>query len=343
MRLRFILGLVVSAIFVFLAFRKVNYHEMLATLKSAEYIWLVPAIAFMFVSHWLRAVRWRYFIEPIKAVKTVPLFSAVMIGYAANNLFPLRIGEFLRAYAVGKSQQISKSSAFATVIVERLVDVLSLLILLAGTILISPLPQIIRKSGYVIFIVTIAVILLLVFLMENTERTVNLLRLFLPDQIFNFVQKIVRSFLKGFMVFKKTEHYLIIIVLSILVWSLYAATVYVSFYAFDFQSNFNLDVISSFVVLVTISIGIMIPSSPGFVGTYHWFAIMGLAFCGVPKSEASSYALISHAMNVVPITFVGLIFFWRENLHFSDAVIEKEKIEHEIEEEQMSDATNSQS
>lgn len=341
MKLRFVVGLIFSIVFIFLAFRKVNYQEMLVTLKTAKYLWLIPAIMFMFLSHWLRAVRWRYFMEPIKTVKLGPLFSAVMIGYAANNIFPLRIGEFLRAYAVGKSQQISKSSAFATVIVERLIDVLSLLIILAGTILISPLPQIIRKSGYIIFAATIAVILLMVFLMEKTEGTINLLILFLPSKISNFVQKIVRSFLQGFMVFKNTQHYLIIIILSILVWLLYAATVYVSFYAFDFQTNFNLNVISSFVVLVTISIGIMIPSSPGFVGTYHWFAILGLAFCGVTKSEASGYALISHAMNVLPITFVGLIFFWKENLHLSEAVIEKEKIEHEIEEAQIPKAPES--
>ncbi len=331
MKLKFIFGIVISVVFVYLAFHKVNYHEMMATLKSAKYIWLIPAILFMFMSHWLRAVRWRYFLEPVKAVKMSPLFSAVMIGYAANNIFPLRIGEFLRAYAIGKSQKISKSSAFATIIVERLIDVLSLLILLAVTILFSPLPQIIKKSGYILFAVTLPVIVLMVFLMEKTESTINVLKRLLPAKIFSFVERVVRSFLKGFTVFKKTEHYLMILILSILVWALYAATVYTSFFAFDFQNDFNLNVISSFVVLITISVGIMIPSSPGFVGTYHWFAIMGLAFCGVPKSEASGYALISHAMNVLPITVVGLLYFWRQNLHYTDAVVEKERMEHEIE------------
>jgi hypothetical protein len=71
----------------------------------------------------------------------------------------------------------------------------------------------------------------------------------------------------------------------------------------------------------------MIPSSPGFVGTYHWFCMKSLALYGIPQSEALSYAVISHAMSTVPFTIVGLLYFWKENLHFSDALAEKEIVE----------------
>ena len=75
----------------------------------------------------------------------------------------------------------------------------------------------------------------------------------------------------------------------------------------------------------------MIPSSPGFVGTYHWFCMQSLALYGVPDSQALSFAVVSHALNTLPFTVIGLLYFWKENLRLSDAVVEKETIEHEIE------------
>lgn len=365
MKLRILIGLLISGVFIYLAFNQVDMHEMAAALKEANYLWLLPALLFMFVSHGLRAFRWGYFLGHIKKIRLSTLFSSLMIGYAANNVFPLRLGEFLRAFAIGKSTQVPKSSAFATIIVERLIDVLTLLLLLAGTILFYPLPNIIKKSGYIIFTITVGLIILLVFLMEKTEATIRVFKLFLvtlprkldsnfnsgedntsnskarsifihllvhmPQRAFDFVQKVVRSFLNGFVIFKRSEHYFTVVLLSILIWVLYAGMVYVAFYAFDFNTKYHLDFFASLVVLVTVSIGIMIPSSPGFVGTYHWFCMISLAFFKVPESEALSFAIVSHAVNFIPSTIVGLLFFWKENLHFHDAITEKSLVEHELE------------
>lgn len=353
---------------------------MLLSLKQANYLWLLPALLFMFTSHALRAIRWRYFLDHIKKVKVHPLFSALMIGYAANNVFPLRMGEFLRAFAIGKSQDISKSSAFASVFVERLIDVLCLLGILAVTVLLisqkSHLADnqdfaVIKTSGYVIFGITVSVIVLLIFLMEKTEATINFMQLVLvkfpnrifaaiggsnpnrsnfrtslqsvfkfilidlPAKIFDSVQTAVRSFLQGFMVFKRSEHYLTISLLSVAIWILYAGVIYVAFFAFGFHKTYDLDIFASLVVLVTVSIGIMIPSSPGFVGTYHWFCMISLALFHVPESQALSFAVVSHLVNFIPATLVGLGYFWKENLQFSDAMTERELVEHHIGEDQV--------
>lgn len=331
MKLKVLLGILISVIFVYLSFRDVNFQEMLAALKGANYLWLLPAFFFMLISHWLRAVRWRYFLQPIKEIQRHSCFSALMIGYAANNILPLRLGEFLRAFAIGKSQNIPKSSAFATIIVERLIDLLSLLVLLASTVLFYPLPEMIKNSGYLIFALTVSAMVFLVFLMEKTDATINLLQKILPAKLFQFAQKVVRAFLQGFLVFKKSEHYFRIALYSVLVWALYAAVVYVSFFAFKLNEEYHLTMFSSLVVLVIVTIGIMIPSSPGFVGTYHWFCMQSLALYGVSQSKALSFAVISHAMNTIPYTIIGLVYFWKENLHFSDAVAEKQLVEHEME------------
>lgn len=328
MKIRVLASLLISVVFIYFAFKDVNFQEALDAVKHANYGWLIPAILAMLLSHWLRAIRWQYLMAPIKKIRLHPLFSALMIGYAANNVFPLRVGEFLRAFAIGKTQNVSKTSAFATVIFDRLLDLMSLLLVLAVTLYWFPFPENIKKGAYVISVGTIGLVILIILLMQKTEATLAFMEKLLPDKIFEIVQKLLRSFLQGFLVLKKSEHFPTITLLSISVWLLYAFVVYISFFIFDMDTNYEIGFIESLVVLVIISIGLMIPSSPGFVGTYHWFCIMSLSLFSVPRSEAASFAIISHLMNTIPITIVGMLYFWKENLHFSDAISEKEAVEH---------------
>ena len=333
MRLKIIIGIVVSFVFLYFTFRQVDFQEMLNAIKAANYLWLIPAFATMIFSHWLRAVRWRYLLEPIKPIKINPVFSALMIGYAANNVFPLRMGEFLRAFAIGKSQKISKSSAFATVFVERLIlDFVPLLLALAiaFSLFASKLGDEIKYGGYFISLITCFVIALVIVLMKWTDATVEKLRQILPAKLFKFVEHFLPSFTKGCLVFKKAEHYLAITVLSVLVWALYILSIYFSFFIFDFPAKYGLDISASLLVLVFASFGIMIPASPGYFGTFHYFCVLSLNAldAGIPDGEVKSFALVSHLMNILPISIIGLVYFWRENLHFSDAVAEKELVEH---------------
>ncbi len=338
MRLKIIIGLVVSVVFLYFTFRQVDFQEMMNAIKAANYIWLAPAFVTMILSHWLRAVRWRYLLEPIKPVKINPAFSALMIGYAANNVFPLRMGEFLRAFAIGKSQKISKSSAFATVFVERFIlDFVPLLLVLALTfsLFASILGDEIKYGGYLISVITCFVIALVIVLIKWTDATVEKLKQILPARLFRFVEHFLPSFTKGCLVFKKAEHYFAITGLTFLVWVLYILSIYFSFFIFDFPEKYGLNISASLVVLVFASFGIMIPASPGYVGTFHYFCALSLNALGVgiPDGEVKSFALVSHLLNMLPVSIIGLIYFWRENLHFSDAVAEKELVEHPEKEE----------
>jgi len=320
LKIRVAIGVFISALFIYLAFHKVDFDQMVGALQSANYRWLAPAILVMLTSHWIRAVRWRAIMTPIKICHVHPLFSALMVGYAANNLLPLRLGEFLRAYAVGKSQTIPKTSAFATVIVERLLDLMALLLFLGVTVSLFPLPAEVKTPAYAVTVLTFALMIFVAFLMTKTDATMSLVQKLLPQKIFSVVDKVMRSFVEGFEVFRKSEHYLLVALTSVAIWLLYAGVVYLAFFAFDFQSRYGLGVYASLVVLVVISVGITIPSSPGYVGTYHWFCMLSLSLFGVPKSEALSFAIVSHAINVLPFTIIGLAYFWRENLSLSVAV-----------------------
>ncbi len=329
---RLLLGLVISAICIYLGFRNVEFGNMLQALQTANYLWLLPAVALMFLSLWLRAIRWRYFMEPIKRVAAGKLFSAMMIGYMGNNVFPLRLGEIMRAYAIGKSAQVSKAASFATIIVERIIDLLSLLAILALTIFFHTFPDRIEKTGWLIFAGSVGLVIFIVFLMEKTDQTLHVVDFFLrplPARISASARKILRSFLEGFAVFKRAEHYWTITWQSIVMWMFYAGIVYVTLEAFSLNGAYQVTWISSLVVLVMVSIGIMIPSSPGYIGTYHLLCIQAMAFFKVPASEAAGFAVVLHVVNFIPVTLVGVLYFWRENFSIKDATGQRESISHQ--------------
>ncbi len=341
MKKKLSLGIAISALFLYLAFKSVDFDQMIITLQHAKYWWLVPGLMFMFLSLIIRAYRWKLFMNPIKVVPIKKLFSAMMIGYMANNVFPLRLGEFMRAFAIGRSANISKASSFATILVERIIDVLSLLVIFGVTVLFHDFPDNIERAGFIIFIGAVTLIVFIILLLQKTRQTMRFvwwLSSPLPHKIKKTIYSIMRSFLRGFEVLRNSDHYGTILVQSILLWLLYAGMVYVTFFVFDLEPAGASIMIASLVLLVMVSIGIMIPASPGFVGTYHYFCVQGLALFGINANDASGFAIILHLSNYIPMTLAGLIYFWKENLHFKDALAVKESpaaaeaIEQELEE-----------
>lgn len=329
MKKQIVIGLAISAVFLYLAFRNVDTDGMIAALAHANYWWILPGIGMMFLSLYLRAYRWQYFLLSIEKIPVSKLYSAMMIGYMANNVFPLRLGEFMRAFAIGHSAKISRTSAFATILVERIIDVISLLAILGFTVLFHDFPPNIKNAGLIIFIASIGIVLFVVLLMEKTERTVRLVWWVmkpLPMRLRKSVNRLLRKFLGGFEVFRQTHHYPMIIFQSLLLWVLYAGIIFVTFFAFQIKLENESLIIASLVILVMISIGIMIPSSPGFVGTYHYLCMQGLALFGVPETDALSFAIVLHISNYIPMTAVGFYYFWKENLRFSDALAEKQLV-----------------
>jgi len=327
MQKRFILGLGISAIFIYLAFRQIDFVQMWTALQQANYFWLFPAVGFMFISMWLRAMRWGYFMEPIKpGIGFRKLFSAMMIGYYGNNVFPFRAGEVLRAYAIGKSAGVSRMASFATIFVERLIDVLALLVLIGFSVFFHDYPGWIEKGSILIFVCTVVVTLFMTALMLRTQQTLHfmsrLTRPF-PEKIQQFVNKLLGSFLEGFSIFKKTDRFWAIIWQSVVIWLLYAAVNYAVLEAFGL--NEQLPIGASFVILVVVNISIMIPAAPGYVGTFHLACQQAAMLFGVSKSTALSFALILHISNFIPITLVGFYYFYREQLNFKEAVAGEDK------------------
>ena len=116
------LGVAVSGVLLWLAFRGVDLQEVGHSFTQVRTVWLLPVLASIFVRFWLTAIRWQVLLRPVKRIGIHRLFAVTMIGFMANNVLPARMGEFVRAYALGRSESLSTPLSFATIVLERVFD-----------------------------------------------------------------------------------------------------------------------------------------------------------------------------------------------------------------------------
>jgi len=315
------IGFIISGLFLYLAFRKLDFAKMMQALKGADYFFLLPSIFIVFFSHWVRALRWRYFLSSIKKVAINRLFSSLMIGYSANTVLPAHLGEFIRAYILGKKESIAASTIFATIAIERIIDVLSIIFVMAFTLIIyKSLPNWVKMSGYIMFVFAIVLIFFLIMLKIYTKKILKLVQVLCKPFPRKFTSKIVNiteAFIDGLKVMNRKNDYIIIIGLSIIIWFFYFAVFYINFYTFDFVRTYQLNVTAALVLLVITTISVVVPSSPGYVGTYHWLCQVSLELFSVPRSIGLTFAIVVHALTFFPVFLVGLGLGWKEGVGIS--------------------------
>jgi hypothetical protein len=298
-------------------------------MKEAEYLWLVLMVILLVMSHVFRSVRWRYFLAPIKpGISIRNLFSGVMVGYLVNNVLP-RVGEIVRPYTIGKLESISKSSALGTIVLERMMDGVSFLILLLLIPLVydGPLRDVfpwLERSGIVLSIVVATLLVIVVVLMMRRDWTTRLTRFagkMLPRRLHSRFDGIVHSFLDGFLFLKSPASFFPILILTACIWVLYVAMMYVAFFAFHLEGLLGWR--AALVVLTISSIGIAIPT-PGSAGGYHVFTAQCLnQLFLVPEDVALGYATLTHAVGYVGVTFIGLYFLLKDHVRISEAVTDR--------------------
>ncbi len=331
---KLLIGLLLSLVFMYLAFSKVDFGKMIESFKSANYWYIIPGIAILFLSHWLRTLRWQYLLRPIHFVPMSTLFSSLMIGYMANIFLPAHLGEFLRAYIVGKKKPVAASAVFGTIVIERLIDVFTMVILLALTMIIFPFPTWVQKSGYFSFIGIIILFIILIAMKRYRTQSLRLVGIMtkpLPEKISHKIDHLLHSFLDGIVPLKAKKDYLIIAILSVVIWACYAYIFQLVFYSFDFVDKYNLPWSAALVLLVITTISVLVPSSPGYVGTYHYLCQLSLGLFGVPGSPALTFAFVMHGVNFIPVLIVGLFFASAEGMSLkqmqSKAAEERESLE----------------
>ena len=323
-KLKIFLGISSSAFFLALALRNVSFTELLKALSRANYVFVIPALFLTFLGYWFRAIRWRYMLMPIKRITISQLFNVTVIGFMANNVLPVRIGELVRAYILGKKENLSKSLAFATIIIERLLDGLTILSFLIPIVLLFSFPRWLKQAGIVLlfFYITIIIFLLLLhFFSRQLIQTIwKLIAPFSP-RLAQRLGRMLTSFCDGLKIFKTKKQIFWICCFSYGIWIGASLVFMVFLYAFHITFPFY----APFLLLVIIATGIAIPSSPGFIGTVQFFCVTGLAIFGVPESESLGFSIVYHASQYIPITLLGFFFMWKDHLHFKEIAVTQEE------------------
>jgi uncharacterized protein (TIRG00374 family) len=317
MKRKLAIGIVSSALFLWLAGRGIDWAQFSDALRQTRWIYLVPGVVFTMLGHFSRAVRWKYMMAPVKECTLRPLWAATAIAFMVNNLLPARLGELVRAFVIGRSQNVSRSASFATIVYERVVDVFVLIILLWFCLVRISGPQWLSRSAEILVAFNLVLFLLLWSMVRWRARFRALIakaaRPF-PNETRQRMHDSADAFVVGLGVVSRPASTLPIGLLSIAVWGCAIAGVWCCLLAFDLR----LPPLASVFLIVLISLGSMIPSAPAFLGTMQYACVIGLGIYGVDRSNALAYSAVYHATQFLPITLAGLYYAWRSHLHWRE-------------------------
>lgn len=295
----------VSLAFLFLALRGINLKALAAALQQAEYIWLLPAIAITLGILVVKAVRWQLLFLPEHHLPFAPVFTALCAGYLASNVLPARLGEVVRVVLLVSEEPVGVARTVSTIVVERLLDVLSLLLMLLLLLPFITLPPAMTRAAQslgILALVGSAVLLLLSFWKERVLRLTRSLlsRIRFLDR--PVVYEGLGHLIDGFATLRGRLG-LVLVALSLLSWLGSVAVAWCVSQAFAM----TVPVAGIAFALVVVALGMVVPSSPGYIGVFHYLATVALAPFGVSREVALSFALVWHGLNYIELSLVGLI------------------------------------
>ena len=311
---KILLGLLVSAGLLVYFFRDVDLREIGSRLQDTLWSFLVLSVILNTLSLWMRAWRWAFLFPP--GTRPTHLFRALLVGYMGNNLLPLRAGELVRIYVASRHGPRFWTT-FATVVVERVLDGLAVGLIVAGLLLVVPLPGEVRWPILVFLGIELVAMVLLAFiatapgacrvLIETLFRRVGWLERRLLD--------LLGTMTEGLRGLRAPRHVLPIVLTSVGVWLLFALSVWTALHA----AHLDLPLLAAFTVLAFLGLGVSLPSSPGFLGIVQAATVLALALFAVPRTDALSFSLLLHASQFFPVTAAGLLVLLVEQISLTDA------------------------
>jgi len=328
---QFWLGGGVSVALLLLLFYQVDMGELKDALRDANYFLLAPSIAVYFVAVLFRAIRWRFLLAPLGIFPVGRLYPVVVIGYMANNLLPVRLGELVRSYYLARRENLNASSALATIAVERVYDGITLLafaaraapwLLLLGEF--DGAGDVSRTTGIIFLGATVAAfgVMLAFFTLLGSspsfaDRIEGLLNI-VPAGPRPKVKDLFRTFVAGLAVLSSPSKHLALFLYSLPVWLLEGSMYFMLAYSFGIDEHFDSVGVLLLVVLLltaTSNLATAVPSAIGGIGPFEIVAQQTLMALGVGASLAGAYSGFVHLVALwLPVNLAGLVLLWKNNL-----------------------------
>lgn len=339
-------GLSISGVCLWLFLRDIEWDKLFLAMKGADYIYVLPAVLVAFSTYLVRVTRWELLVLPIKKVSFTNVFSATAIGFMANHILPARAGEIIKCVVLSKKEDIRTTGVFATVVMERLLDSVSLIIFATIVLaVISPhgsdgmhpdayassnvinddahLIDQLKKGIGILGGVCLVTVVFLVFLDVYAEKVLDIvgkLFFFLPHAIKDKVLHLLESFVQGMKVLKNIRQVLWLSFLSFSLWLLFVLSMIVLGYSFGIKLPFA----GMCFVCICMSLAVALPQAPGYIGVFHFAVQKSLELFQVDLPAAQSFAIVLWAVNIFTSLIIGMFFLWKEGLTFGQIIREQE-------------------
>jgi glycosyltransferase 2 family protein len=316
---RVLLGLLISAAFLFYAFRGQDYGAIVDSLKGVNYWLLIPALILYFFGVLARSFRWSVLLRPVKHIHTWDLLPITVIGFMANNVLPLRTGEVVRSYVLSRTQGVRKTAALATIAVERIFDGLTMVGFMLVAALFVDFTSALRHVmtvAVILFVIAIAVLGVMTFAASLRTRFIRFGVQLLPNSFAARIEHMAEAFFSGLAALRSPRAVGLVALSSIVAWSFEASMYLVIARAFGGSIKAVMDVPETLLTTGVANLATLVPSSPGYVGPFEAGIKTVLeGALNASGSQALSYAILVHAALWFPVTVWGAVEWSR--LHLS--------------------------
>ncbi len=316
---------VATLLLVALFLRHANLSMVASELRRADLRWVLVAFLATVATFVFRTWRWQNLLTPIGRVGFGNAFRTTVIGFGANGLLPGRVGEVLRPYLLARRERLDPTAAFATIVLERALDLIALLFLFATSVTLFDPGFTVKDAqtlravqfGAAIAGAAAAVGLVVAFLLAgHAERVAGWSVVFarwLPHRLSAFINRIVTAFGRGFSVLRTPRALIPALGWSIAVWLSIAVTTWAMAQAFTLA----LAPAGTFALLMLLAVGVAVPT-PGAVGGFHEAVRFGMtSLFGADNDVSVAMAVALHALSFLPVSAAGIYYMAREGLSLS--------------------------
>jgi len=341
---KFWIGILISGVFLYVAFRGIDFGALVKVIGGLNPIWIFVGFGFYILNLVVRAVRWQYIYRHVKPVSFWGIMGATIVGYFANNVLPMRLGEVARAVYIGEKEGADKSASLGTIAVERIFDVILALALLALTFILFPFPKELigewtvyfKSAGQAFGLISAVGLVAMIVMVKRrdwTLRTLDRVLGPLPERIRSSAGKLAHSFIDGLAILTSPFEVLVLLFMSVMVYLTNLWPIWCVGLAFGVP-GMNFTFTEQLFLLAAGAVAAAIPASPGFVGTFHYatkkavaiilvvkFAQGGIAATGIEPGMFGewglSYAVLVHALYIITTTTTGAIILAYSGVSFS--------------------------
>ena len=301
--IRTIAGILISIVFIYLAAKDVNVDQLLSGIRNSSPLFLVLGTVVFIIAYLLKAQRWLLILKPHdKRYSINNTYPPFFIGFAANNFLPLRIGELVRIYLFARSTESKISFSFSSVFLDRILDGLVLLCLLGFTSFFVIMIDWIQSVIVVAAIIFVGGISISIFIgRSGNVRLGNFIKR--DSSLIRKIDMELGNVRDAFKIFNNWKRLLIVLLFSFAVW-LFEGLMYL---LFAIGLGFDISFLHSVFTMCIVNFGILVPASPGYVGTFEFFCIKSLGLFGITNDQALTFAILIHFSQFIALTIMGII------------------------------------